>query len=245
MQNDPGYVTTKRFPTEGLEFITATNSNNNNSNNNNNNNNYLPPHYNLNLNRIEDPYERIDVVKTPQFQAIPTTALYASIPNDHTERYTAKSSHHNIIPQKGTTNYSIEPGSPIYAQIDRAKKLSARQKSANAIKPITRESFRSENVPKARRKESRRSSASSINPDLVQALKREMMNGPRGGHRPDKSQHQGPLTSNPLMRAGRPLRLPPVCGRSPPCFCPQDQMLASKLRLRNVMITYVCRNPQY
>ena len=147
-------------------------------------------------------------------------------------------------------NYPIRSGSPIYAQIDRAKKLSARQKSANAINPKTRESFRSENVPKARIKESRRSSASSINPDLVQALKREMMNGPRGGDRPDKSQHQGPLTTNPhtktpLTRAGKPLRLPPVCGRSPPCFCPQDQMLASKLRLRNVMITYVCKNLYY
>ena len=27
-------------------------------------------------------------------------------------------------------------------------------------------------------------------------------------------------------------KLPPVCGRSPPCDCPQDQVYATKLRLR-------------
>jgi hypothetical protein len=30
----------------------------------------------------------------------------------------------------------------------------------------------------------------------------------------------------------RPLRLPPVCGRSPPCHCPEDRELATRLRLR-------------
>ena len=27
-------------------------------------------------------------------------------------------------------------------------------------------------------------------------------------------------------------QLPPVCGKSPPCFCPEDQLYASKLRIR-------------
>merc|ERR1719483_751226 len=27
-------------------------------------------------------------------------------------------------------------------------------------------------------------------------------------------------------------RLPPVCGRSPPCYCPEDQLFASKLRIQ-------------
>ena len=35
---------------------------------------------------------------------------------------------------------------------------------------------------------------------------------------------------NGVVRRTR--RLPPVCGRSPPCDCPQDQVFASKLRIR-------------
>ena len=27
-------------------------------------------------------------------------------------------------------------------------------------------------------------------------------------------------------------QLPPVCGKSPPCFCPEDQLYAAKLRIR-------------
>ncbi len=31
-------------------------------------------------------------------------------------------------------------------------------------------------------------------------------------------------------------KLPPVCGRSPPCDCPEDQVYATKLRLRKKLV---------
>jgi hypothetical protein len=41
--------------------------------------------------------------------------------------------------------------------------------------------------------------------------------------------------NNPSSCDGPPrpkFRLPPVCGKSPPCYCPEDQVFASKLRIR-------------
>ena len=55
---------------------------------------------------------------------------------------------------------------------------------------------------------------------------------------------QNVLSSRILNKASKPstqfnknkslskFQLPPVCGRSPPCFCPEDQLYAAKLRIR-------------
>ena len=42
-----------------------------------------------------------------------------------------------------------------------------------------------------------------------------------------------PAKAQKVVQQNPPLpRLPPVCGRSPPCHCPEDRELAAKLRLR-------------
>lgn len=38
--------------------------------------------------------------------------------------------------------------------------------------------------------------------------------------------------SRTKLSSSSKLQLPPVCGKSPPCFCPEDQLYAAKLRLR-------------
>ena len=50
--------------------------------------------------------------------------------------------------------------------------------------------------------------------------------GEQSGTKEDREPKKAPKQNPPLPR------LPPVCGRSPPCHCPEDRELAAKLRLR-------------
>ena len=63
----------------------------------------------------------------------------------------------------------------------------------------------------------------------VAQLRKEMSasTSPKENKQPDKDvPKKGGQGKEPLPR------LPPVCGRSPPCHCPEDRELAAKLRLR-------------
>ena len=44
-------------------------------------------------------------------------------------------------------------------------------------------------------------------------------------------EHKAGPPPQPAPAPGPAPRLPPVCGRSPPCSCPEDQVYAAKLRL--------------
>ena len=67
-------------------------------------------------------------------------------------------------------------------------------------------------------------------------LRREMSGNTSAGTKSMRGEQPGREENRDPKKAQKPNpplpRLPPVCGRSPPCHCPEDQELAAKLRLR-------------
>ena len=65
-------------------------------------------------------------------------------------------------------------------------------------------------------------------------LRREM-SARSTGSKPGREDSRAAKKVEKAVQQNPPLpRLPPVCGRSPPCHCPEDRELAAKLRLRIV-----------
>ena len=215
---------------------------------------------------LEDNYARIDVLEN--YGSYRSSGVYESLNFDHEDQFIIspaekyenvaeglekraekrRSFAENSLRVDSLVHYkslhvSEEPGMHLYAKVDKSKKRAAREKSAKrdvsgnrfigngggALSDSTKERPKCEDTPKDPAEFVKntidKSAVLNISKDL-EHLKKEMMDakyersrgvGGRGGYR----------------------RLPPVCGRSPPCDCPQDLMLASKLRLRNVSVSFL------